>query len=194
MGKLSGKRIAVLVADGFEQSELSGARDWFVAEGASVDILHPDGAGTVCGWDNVDWGEEVEVDRSLEAVDVTDYDLLYIPGGRIGPDILRGCVRAVLFVRAFAESGRPVSATGHGLSLLTEADIVKGLTVTGYRTLRTDLVNAGAFFRDEAAVSDRGIVTGRGMAEMESFLPLAVEAASSPLRPRGQPRRVIEAA
>ncbi len=108
MPELSGKRIAILATDGFEQSELEVPNKRLTKAGASVDLvsLRP---GKIRGWHDGDWGEKVGVDRTVDEVAVDEYDALVLPGGVLNPDKLRMDALAVEFVRAFAQSGKTLA-------------------------------------------------------------------------------------
>src|SRR3954447_4643195 len=86
--QLSGKKIAILATNGFEQAELEAPRDRLKAAGATVDIVSPE-PGEIKGWDKKDWGRPVKVDRTLDQVSADDYDAIVLPGGQINPDLLR---------------------------------------------------------------------------------------------------------
>src|SRR5690606_34934857 len=141
--QLSGKKIAILATDGFEQSELLEPQRALKEAGATVHVVSPK-SGTIRGWKEANWGDEVQVDVELSQARPEDYDGLVLPGGQINPDKLRLEPKAVQFVRAFFEAGKPVGAICHGPWLLVEADVVRGRTVTSYGSIKTDLKNAGA--------------------------------------------------
>jgi len=165
---LAGKRIAVLATDGFEQSELLQPRRALDAAGAVTEVIAPK-TGAIRGWDEKDWGEEVEVDVSLRRAKPEDYDGLLLPGGVMNPDRLRTDPLAVEFVRRFFEAGKPVAAICHGPQLLIEAGVVQDRRLTSFPSLRTDLRNAGARWVDEVVVVDRGLVTSRQPADIPRF-------------------------
>ncbi|RZK89364.1 MAG: protease, partial [Hymenobacter sp.] len=121
--KLKGKRIAILATDGFEQVELTEPQKFLKNEGAEVDIISLK-SGSIKGWDMTDWGDKVDVDKTLDEVQVADYDALVLPGGQINPDKLRVEPTAVDFVREFAHSGKLVAAICHGSWTLIEADVL----------------------------------------------------------------------
>ena len=157
---LNGRTIAILATDGFEQSELTEPKRALEEAGATVHVISPK-AGTIRGWDKTDWGEEVAVDLELEQ---TPAGGLRRPGAAGRPDQprrLRIEPRAVAFVRAFFEAGKPVGAICHGPWLLVEADVVRGRKVTSWPSIRTDLENAGADWVDQEVVVDQGLVTSR---------------------------------
>src|SRR5262249_43242651 len=109
MNELDGKRVAMLAADGFEQSELIVPKRRLEEAGAKVDIISLK-AGEIWGWEHDDWGDPIPVDRTIDAVQVDEYDALVIPGGQINPDLLRADEDAVTFVKDFYDSGKPVAA------------------------------------------------------------------------------------
>lgn len=172
--ELNGKMVAILATNGFEQSELVEPRDALWAAGATTHIVSPE-AGIIKGWKQKDWGDTVEVDRTLTDASVDDYDALVIPGGQINPDLLRADAAAVRFVRAFFDAGKPIAAICHGPWLLVEAGIARGLRLTSYPSIRTDMVNAGARWVDEEVVVDHGVVTSRRPDDLPAFNAKLIE-------------------
>ena len=152
--QLSDKTIAILATDGFEQTELTEPQRALKDAGATVHVVSPKG-GSIRGWDETDWGDEVSVDVELSQARPEDYDGLVLPGGQINPDKLRLEPKAVQFVRSFFEAGKPVGAICHGPWLLVEAEVARGRTVTSYASIKTDLKNAGANWVDRAVVGTR---------------------------------------
>jgi protease I len=171
---LNGRTIAILATDGFEQSELTEPKRALADAGATVQVVSPKD-GSIRGWDETDWGDEVRVDVKLEDARAEDYDGLVLPGGQINPDKLRLEPRAVEFVRAFFEAGKPVGAICHGPWLLVEADVARGRTLTSYASIKTDLKNAGANWVDRAVVVDQGLVTSRNPGDLEAFNAKLIE-------------------
>jgi protease I len=167
-GRLDGKRVAMLVAQGFEQVELTAPRDALRDAGATVEIVSPE-EGKVKGWAKTDWGDEFPVDVPLSRADPSAYDALVLPGGVMNPDHLRENEEAVRFARSFFEEGKPVAAICHGPWLLVEADVVRDREVTSYPSLRTDLRNAGARWVDREVVVDNGLVTSRNPDDLPAF-------------------------
>ena len=165
---LSGKRIAILVADGFEQVELTEPKRALDEAGARTEIVSP-AADKVKGWNHGEWGERFHVDVRLDRANPEDYDGLLLPGGVMNPDKLRMNPEAVQFVRGFVTSGKPIAAICHGPWTLVEADGVAGRTVTSYPSIKTDLINAGAAWVDEDVVTDRGLVTSRRPDDIPAF-------------------------
>lgn len=165
---LDGKKIAILVADGFEQEELISPRKALEAAGAETEVVSP-ADSKVKGWNHTDWGTEVEVDMPLDMADPDDYDALLLPGGVMNPDQLRRNEKALAFVKAFFESSKPVGAICHGPWTLIDAEVVRGRTMTSYESIQTDLKNAGANWQDEEVVVDNGLVTSRKPADLPAF-------------------------
>ncbi|MFL6332682.1 MAG: type 1 glutamine amidotransferase domain-containing protein [Pyrinomonadaceae bacterium] len=170
MGKsLNGKRVAILVAEGFEQSELEGPKQALDEAGAETSIVSPAGEGWVQGWQHFDLGDLYEVDVPLAEADAAEFDALLLPGGVANPDQLRMQPKAVEFVRAFFDAGKPVAAICHAPWTLIEAGVVQGRTLTSWPSVKTDLVNAGANWVDQEVVVDNGLVTSRKPDDIPAF-------------------------
>ncbi len=172
--QLKGKRVAALVTKGFEQIELFDPRGALEAAGATVEVVAPE-RDKVRGWDHTKWGDEVTVDRPLDQARIEDYDALLLPGGVMNPDHLRMNSRAVELVKRFFDEGKPIAVICHGPWTLVEAGVVKGLTITSYPSLKTDLKNAGANWVDEEVVVDRGIVSSRKPDDLPAFNQKMIE-------------------
>lgn len=173
-GELNNTRVAALVDNGFEQSELIEPKKALEAAGARVDIVSPS-QGKVKGWQHTDWGQEVTVDVPLDSASPDNYDALLLPGGVMNPDKLRANPKAVQFVRAFVSSGRPIAAICHGPWTLIEAGGVKGRTLTSWPSLQTDLKNAGAKWVDQEVATDNGLVTSRKPDDIPAFNKKMIE-------------------
>jgi protease I len=165
---LNGKRVAILVADGFEQIELTGPKQALTEAGARTSIVSP-AKGTVQGWNHFEKGDRFDVDTPLNAAKADGFDALVLPGGVANPDQLRIIPQAVSFIREFFEAGKPVAAICHGLWPLIDAGVVNGRTVTSWPSLKTDLTNAGATWVDQQVVTDRGLVTSRKPDDIPAF-------------------------
>lgn len=175
MSSIDDSRIMILATNGFEQSELETPRDRLKEAGASVDIVSLE-AGEIIGWDKKDWGSAVRVDRTLDEVSVDDYDALVLPGGQINPDLLRVEKKAVDFVRDFEATGKPLAAICHAPWLLIEAGVIDGRRVTSYRSIVTDLKNAGGRWEDFQTVVDGNLITARNPGDLEPFSRAIIEA------------------
>ena len=171
---LSNKQVAVLVTDGFEQSEFTRPIEALREAGARVHVVSPS-PGEVRAWDEEDWGEQFHVDVALENAHAEDYDALVLPGGVMNPDTLRQNDGAVQFARSFFEQHKPVAAICHGPQVLIDAEVVDGRTLTSYPSLRKDLENAGARWVDEEVVVDNGLVTSRRPSDLDAFCDKLVE-------------------
>ncbi|HEU0180514.1 MAG TPA: type 1 glutamine amidotransferase domain-containing protein [Blastocatellia bacterium] len=158
--KLSGKKVAILVADGFEQVELTEPKKALEQAGAVAHIVSPN-KEQVKGWNHTEWGDKFPVDVVLDKADPDDYDALLLPGGVMNPDKLRRNEHALRFVRAFFNSDKPVAAICHGPWTLIDAGVVKGRRLTSYESIQTDLKNAGAEWVNEEVVVNQGLVTSR---------------------------------
>src|SRR5436309_288757 len=167
-GQLNGKRVAILVTEGFEQVEMTEPRKALEDAGARTDLVSP-ARGKVKGWQHTKWGDEFPVDVPLHGARPEDYDALVLPGGVMNPDKLRTNDAAVHFVRAFFDAGKPVAAICHGPWTLIEADVVRGRTMTSWPSLQTDLKNAGANWVDREVVTDNGLVTSRKPDDLPAF-------------------------
>jgi protease I len=140
---ISGTKVAILATHGFEQAELEVPRDRLTQAGAHVDIISPE-KGEIRGWDMKDWGRPVAVDRSLDEAKADDYDALVLPGSQINPDLLRINAKALHFILAFDKQSKTIAAVCHAPWLLIETDLASGLKATSYKSIKTDMINAGA--------------------------------------------------
>ena len=172
--KLTGKKVAILLTDGFEQVELTEPRKALEEAGATTHLIAPKG-GEVKGWDSTEWGDTFPVDLPLAGADPNNYDALLLPGGVMNPDTLRTEPKAVQFVKHFFESHKPVAAICHAPIMLIEADVVKGRKLTSYPSIKTDLINAGANWIDQEVVTDQGLVTSRKPADIPAFNKKMIE-------------------
>jgi protease I len=170
---LSGRK-AILVADGFEQVELTRPRAALIDAGAETVLISPTG-GQVKAWDEDDFGQSFDVDLELSRADADDFDALLLPGGVMNPDTLRTIPAAVEFVKHFFAAGKPVAAICHGPQMLIEAGVVEGRKLTSFPSLKTDLRNAGAEWVDQEVVTDQGLVTSRKPADLPAFNRKMVE-------------------
>ncbi len=173
-GNLSGKKVAILVENGFEQVEMTEPRKALQEAGARADLISPR-QGKVKGWNHIEWGDEFPVDVQLDQARPEDYHALVLPGGVMNPDKLRVNPKAVAFVRAFFDAGKPVAAICHGPWTMINADVVEGRTVTSWPSLQADLTNAGATWVDQEVVVDHGLVTSRKPDDIPAFNKKMIE-------------------
>jgi protease I len=167
-GTLNGLKVALLATDGFEQAELIEPRKALDAAGADTKIVSPK-AGKVRGWKSKEWGDEVAVDQNLDQANAADYGALVLPGGVINADALRMQPKAVAFVKAFFDAGKPVGVICHGSWAMIEAGAARGLRMTSWPSLKTDLQNAGAEWVDEQVVVDGQLVSSRKPDDLPAF-------------------------
>ena len=172
--QLSGKKVAILATNGFEQSELEIPRDRLKAAGATVDIVSPESA-EIKGWDKKDWGRSVKVDKTLNEVSADDYDAIVLPGGQINPDLLRVNDKALALITSVFNQKKVVAAVCHAPWLLIEAGVIKGRKVTSYKSIKTDVINAGGRWEDSQVVVDQGLITSRNPGDLEAFSAKIIE-------------------
>lgn len=166
---LSGRRIAILATDGFEQSELKEPKLLLEQAGANTDVIAPGDAKVIKGWSKGDWGDKVTVDVHLKDADAKDYDALMLPGGVMNPDKLRLEPAAIALIKAFSDAGKPIAAICHGPWTLIDAGLVKDRQITSWPSLRKDLENAGAHWQDSEVVRDGKLITSRKPGDIPAF-------------------------
>jgi protease I len=172
--ELSGKRVAVVATDGFEQVELTEPVKALKGAGAEVKVVAPK-SGKIQGFNHHDKADLVPVDETLERASSDRFDALVLPGGVINPDALRLDPNAIAFIRHFVESGKPIAAICHGPWTLINAGGVKGKRMTSWPSLEADLKNAGATWVDEQVVTDHGLVTSRKPDDLPAFCRKMIE-------------------
>ena len=172
--KLVGKKIAILVADGFEQVEMTKPREALQQAGAETKIVSLK-SGQVQGVHHADKGDKFDVDLTLEEARPEEFDGLLIPGGLMNPDQLRSTMEALDFVRHFFGQGKPVAAICHGPWVLIDAGVVRGRTLTSWPAIKTDIVNAGGNWVNKEVVVDNGLVTSRKPEDIPAFNEKMIE-------------------
>jgi protease I len=171
---LNRKRVAVMATDGFEQSEFKKPIKALENEGILVDILSLK-EGKITGWKEKKWGNKFKVDKTIDNALSTDYDMLVLPGGMLNTDTLRTNESAVKFVSEFFEQGKPIAAICHAGSILIETGLLKGKQLTSYKSIKTDLINAGADWKDEEVVVDKKLITSRSPKDLPAFCEKIIE-------------------
>jgi protease I len=166
---LSGKKVAILATDYFEEVELTSPRDALQAAGATVEIIAPH-AGEIKGLHHIEPGQAVPVDRTLETARPTDYDALVVPGGAINADHLRTDQKARDFVRVVMEEAKkPTAVICHAPWLLVSAHLVRGRRLTSFHTVQDDIINAGGEWVDQEVVVDGNLITSRSPDDLPAF-------------------------
>lgn len=168
---VGGLKVAVIVADGFEQREFDGPVEALRKAGATVEVLAPDDRhlGSIKGVHHFEPGEGTRGDRVITEAGVDEYDGLLIPGGLASPDTMRQSEAHLKLVRDFMEVGKPVAAICHGGWLLADADVLSGRHVTSWPAIRRDLERAGARWSDQPVVQDGHLVTSRKPDDVPAF-------------------------
>ena len=172
--QITGKKVAFLATNGFEESELVEPKKLLEEAGAETTVISQKD-GDIQGWKDKNWAGSIHVDQTLDQAKPEEFDALVIPGGTMNPDALRMDPKAVKFVREFMSSGKVVGAICHGPWLLAEADTIRGKRLTSWPSLKTDLTNAGAEWTDQAVVTDQGMVTSRKPDDIPAFANKLIE-------------------
>lgn len=154
----------ILLEEGVEESEFIYPYHRFREAGFQVDICGPKAKETYMGKHGVPFRSEV----SPEGVSLKEYDAIIIPGGR-APDRMRVDKGMVGIVRDADREGKVIAAICHGPQMLIEADVVRGRKATSWRSVATDLRNAGAVYVDAEVVVDGRMVTSRMPADLPAF-------------------------
>ena len=174
--KLKDTKVAILSTNGFEQSELFEPLKALKDEGADVKVVsyHPD---SIRGWSGDNWGDSIDVDMTIKdaLARADEFDALVLPGGVANPDALRTNEDAIEFTRTFFKAGKPVSAICHGPQILIECDVLQGREVTSYKSIKTDLKNAGARWVDKEVVCDQALTTSRTPDDLPAFIKKTIE-------------------
>ena len=172
--KLDGKKVAILVTDGFEQVEMTKPREALDETGAETKIVSLK-SGKIQGMNHTDKGDKFDVDLTLDEARSEQFDALMIPGGLMNPDALRSNDDALEFTRHFFREGKPVAAICHGPWVLIDAGVVRGRMLTSWPAIKTDVKNAGGKWINEEVVVDNGLVTSRKPDDIPAFNKKMIE-------------------
>lgn len=165
--KLNHKKIAILLCSGFEESEMTKPRQALQKAGATVHLISPE--SQVKGWRHSHWTKKFKVDINLEQADPKSYDALVLPGGVINPDKLRTYKTAIKFIKYFFKNKKPIAAICHGPLSLIETNQLKKRKLTSYHSIKTDLKNAGAIWKNAQVIVDNGLITSRQPKDIPAF-------------------------
>jgi len=168
MSHLTGKRVAIIVTDGFEQIEMTSPREALDEHGAKTVLVSPKD-GKVQGFKHHDKADSFNVDLPLAQANAADFDAVVLPGGVINGDALRIEKRAQQFVQEMDRAGKPIAVICHGGWLLISAGLVKGRRITSWPTLQDDMRNAGADWQDREVIRDRNLVSSRKPDDLPAF-------------------------
>ncbi|MCW5954076.1 MAG: type 1 glutamine amidotransferase [Propionibacteriaceae bacterium] len=169
MTELTGKKVAFVLKRGVEQPELT--EPWrVIAEAGGEPVLVSEEPGTITALVG-DWerGDDFTVDLTLDEADPADYVALVLPGGTLNSDKIRTNPKAIAFVKAFFDAGKPVASICHGPWILIEAGVIPGRTLTSTTRIATDLKNAGGSWVDQEVVVDQNLITSRSPRDLDAF-------------------------
>lgn len=165
--------VAVVVASGFEQGEMTQICRGLADAGHRVSVVSPK-KHAVRAWDNTHWGGDLPVDVTAIDAEAQDFAAIVLPGGVLSADTLRADEAIVRLVRDAAVQGKPVAALGHAVWVLIEAGLAKDRAMTGAPSLKTDLIHAGAQWSDAPAAEDGKVITGHHGHDLPAFMELVL--------------------
>ena len=168
MEDLNGKRVAIIVTDGFEQIEMTSPREALEKAGAKCVLVAPKD-GEVQGFKHHDTADKFNVELTMAKADPSQFDAVMLPGGVINADAIRIDKKAQQFVQEIDRAGKPVAVICHGAWLLVSAGLVRGRHMTSWPTLQDDLRNAGARWEDSECIRDRNWVSSRKPDDLPAF-------------------------
>jgi protease I len=165
----NGAKVAVLIADGFEQTELQQAMNELKAQGLKVEILAPgleEMRRGIQGIEGLRPGGLVHADRAIQDAVPMDYVGVLIPGGPISADRMRESRFHLGFVQTMLAENRPIAASGHAVWILADSGVAQGKTLTSWPNIRKDLERAGAIWKDQAVMVDGVVITSRSSQDL----------------------------
>ena len=170
MSDLSGKTVAIIATDHFEEAELVKPRDALRDAGAEVKVYSTGTDPIQAVEGDTKPTQKVDVDGTFDDLDVSSVDAVVVPGGTVNADTIRTEEKAQQIVRAVHEAGKPLAVICHGPWLLVSAGLAKGKRLTSYSSLSDDLSNAGADWVDEEVVVDGNLITSRNPNDIPAFI------------------------
>jgi len=172
MENLAGKKIAVLVANGFEETHMTDCQKALIAAGAQVKLVSPE-LNLVNGWHETAWGHFFPVDVPIAKVLASDYDALLVPGGFRGLERLRKNPHTSRIVKGFVDAAKPIAMVGHAQLLLVDVERVEGRTVAGGEEIAGDL--AAATVAEDLIAVDASLLTAKDGVEGEALKEKVLE-------------------
>lgn len=170
MTDLSGKKVAILVDNFFEEAEMTGPLEALKKAGADTELIAAEAEnGQVQGLNHVEMGHTFKIDKTLDEANIDDYDALILPGGAVNADKLRMLDKAKSWVKSTLDKGKPLAIICHSPWILVSAGVAKGRRVTSYPSIQDDLINAGADWLDEEVVIDGNLITSRKPEDIPAF-------------------------
>jgi len=174
--RLSGKKVAIMVANGFQETHMTEVQKVLTQQGAGSAVISNE-VGVVNGWHEDSWGHNFFVDSGLNKVLPSQYDGLLIPGGERSLQSLCANAHAKRIVKGMIDSGKPVGVLGRGPLLLAAAECAAGRNVSGNEVIEPEMSKVGAVWQGGGeAVSDGGVISGAGREDLEGFIEIFVEA------------------
>ena len=180
---LQDRKIAILAIDGFNESQLFCPKKALEAAGAEVVIVSLE-EGKIKSWDTDHWGKSIKVDTTIENSSSEEFDALVIPGVDLNPEVLLHSKQAIDFVKDFINDGKMVATICHGTKLLIETGLAKGRTLTSKLSLKKELLNSGAKWKDDEVVVHKGIISSRCTDDSPVFNKLMIQGFSISPRSR----------
>lgn len=172
---LSGKTVAFVATRGVEQVELTSPWQAVTQAGVTPRLVSVQAESITAMQGDWEHGDTFPVDVAAAEADAGDFDALVLPGGTLNADALRVDESVRAFVRDFVDQGKPIAAICHAPWTLIDADLVSGRTMTSYVSVRRDLENAGAVWKDEQVVVDGQLITSRSPEDLDAFNAALVE-------------------
>lgn len=165
---LQGMRVAILVSDGFRETELLEPKRALEYAGAATFVVSSS-QDRVKGWTQRQGEKQVAVDIPLHSAKPEDFHALLLPGMTVDTDSRTTDTEAVAFAKHFLQAGKPVAAIGDGARTLLQSGGLRGCAMTADSSLKADIANAGARWMDQEVVSDGTLVTSRNAEDIPAF-------------------------
>ena len=178
MSDLTGKKVAIIATDHFEEAELVEPRDALAKAGAEVKIYSSGTDPIQAVEGDTKPTQKVDVDGTFDDLDVASVDAVVVPGGTVNADTIRTDEKAQAIVRGINEAGKPLAVICHGPWLLVSAGLAKGRRLTSYHSVADDVRNAGGDWVDEEVVVDGSLITSRNPGDLPAFIKALEDALS----------------